>query len=154
MLAVSKFVLNIKHNNMVTLFRKILIRIGKIIPFVLAFIVVVGYIESTHAVYNELYEMCDDGSVILYTPISNYIGNIVYIDWFDVLLLYVLAVGLEFCWRNMLAVHYLLLNLAVRTLVEHFYIESSIVVGIASFMALCGLYCVYGGITIFLKNAK
>ncbi len=34
-------------------------------------------------------EMCDDGSVILYTPISNYIGKIVYIDWFDVLLLYV-----------------------------------------------------------------
>ena len=139
---------------MVTLFRKILIRSGKIIPFVLAFIVVVGYLESTHAVYNELYEMCDDGSVILYTPISNYIGNIVYIDWFDVLLLYILAVALEFCWRNMLAVHYLLLNLAVRTLVEHFYIESGIVVGIASFMALAGLYCVYGGITIFLKNAK
>lgn len=139
---------------MVTLFRKILIRSGKIIPFVLAFIVVVGYIESTYAVYNELYEMCDDGSVILYTPISNYIGNIVYIDWFDVLLLYVLAVALEFCWRNMLAVHYLLLNLAVRTLVEHFYIESGIVVGIASFMALAGLYCVYGGITIFLKSAK
>lgn len=82
---------------MVTLFRKILIRSGKTIPFVLAFIVVVGYIESTHAVYNELCEMCDDGSVILYTPISNYIGNIVYIDWFDVLLLYVLAVALEFC---------------------------------------------------------
>lgn len=139
---------------MVTLFRKILIRSGKIIPFVLAFIVAVGYLESTHAVYNELYEMCDDGSVILYTPISNYIGNIVYIDWFDVLLLYVLAVALEFCWRNMLAVHYLLLNLSVRTLVEHFYIESGIVVGIAGFMALAGLYCAYGGITIFLKSAK
>jgi hypothetical protein len=137
---------------MVTLFRKILIRSGKIIPFVLAFIVVVGYIESTHAVYNELYEMCDDGSVILYTPISNYIGNIVYIDWFDVLLLYVLAVALEFCWRNMLAVHYLLLNLAVRTLVEHFYIESCIVVGIASFMVLCGLCCVYGCIKILLTH--
>jgi len=90
--------------------------------------------------------------VILYTPISNYIGSIVYIDWFDVLLLYVLAVALEFCWRNMLAVHYLLLNLAVRTLVEHFYIGSGIVVGIASFMALCGLYCVYGGIKILLTH--
>ncbi|MEE1278963.1 MAG: hypothetical protein UHE86_07910 [Acutalibacteraceae bacterium] len=94
------------------------------------------------------------GDFVYYLPISNYIGNIVYIDWFDVLLLYVLAVALEFCWRNMLAVHYLLLNLAVRTLVEHFYIESGMVVGIASFMALAGLYCAYGGITIFLKNAK
>jgi len=55
---------------------------------------------------------------------------------------------------NILSVHYLLLNLAVRALVEHFYIESGIVVGLACFMALAGLYCVYGGITIFLKNAK
>ena len=139
---------------MVTLFRKVLIRSGKVIPFALAFVVAFGYIESTYAIHMELFEECEDGSVILYTPISNYIGSVIYIDWFDVLLLYILAVALEFCWRNMLAVHYLLLNLAVRTPVEHFYIESDIVVGLAGFMALCGLYCVYGGITIFLKSAK
>lgn len=139
---------------MVTLFRKILIRSGKVIPFILAFVVMIGYIESIYALITDNYEIYTDGDVVLFTPISNYIGNIVYIDWFDVLLLYVLAVALEFCWRNMLAVHYLLLNLAVRTLVEHFYIESGIVVSIASFMALAGLYCVCGGITIFLKSAK
>lgn len=137
---------------MVTLFRKILIRSGKVIPFILAFVVVVGYIESTYSLITDNYEMYSDGDVVLFTPISNYIGNIVYIDWFDVLLLYVLAVALEFCWRNMLAVHYLLLNLAVRTLVEHFYIESGIVVGIAGFMALAGLYCVYGGFKILLSK--
>ena len=107
---------------MVTLFRKVLIRSGKVIPFVLAFVVAFGYIESAYAIHMELFEECEDGSVILYTPISNYIGSVIYIDWFDVLLLYVLAVALEFCWRNMLAVHYLLLNLAIRTLVEHFYL--------------------------------
>lgn len=139
---------------MVTLFRKILIRSGKVIPFILAFVVMVGYIESTYALITENYEMYSDGDVVLFTPISNYIGNIVYIDWFDVLLLYVLAVALEFCWRNMLAVHYLLLNLAIRTLVEHFYIESGIVVGLASFMALYGLYCIYGGIKILLSSRK
>jgi hypothetical protein len=95
-----------------------------------------------------------EGGYVYYLPISNYIGNIVYIDWFDVLLLYILAIALEFCWRNMLAVHYLLLNLAVRTLVERFYIESGIVVGIASFMALAGLYCVCGGIKILLSSRK
>ena len=139
---------------MVTLFRKILIRSGKVIPFILAFVVVIGYIESTYALITDNYEMYSDGDVVLFTPISNYIGNMVYIDWFDVLLLYVLAVALEFCWRNMLAVHYLLLNLAIRTLVEHFYIESGIVIGIASFMALCGLYCVYGGIKILSSRKQ
>ena len=139
---------------MVTLFRKLLIRVGKVIPFVFAFIVVISHIESIFAILNDDIVLDFEGYYTYNVPISNYIGNIVYIDWFDVLLLYVLAVALEFCWRNMLAVHYLLLNLAVRTLVEHSYIESGIVVGIASFMALCGLYCVYGGITIFLKSAK
>ena len=137
---------------MVTLFRKILIRSGKVIPFILAFVVLIGYIESTCALITDNYEMYANGDIVLFTPISNYIGNMVYIDWFDVLLLYVLAVALEFCWRNMLAVHYLLLNLAVRTLVEHFYIESGIVVGLASFMALAGLYCVYGGFKILLSK--
>ena len=139
---------------MVTFFRKLLIRLGKVIPFVFAFIVVISHIESVYAILNDDIILDLEGCDSYNVPISNYIGNIVYIDWFDVLLLYVLAVALEFCWRNMLAVHYLLLNLAVRTLVEHFYIESGIVVGIASFMALAGLYCAYGGITIFLKNAK
>ena len=136
---------------MVTLFRKILIRTGKIIPFVFAFVVALSYIESIYAVSNEIMVADTEGGYVYYLPISNYIGNIVYIDWFDVLLLYILAIALEFCWRNMLAVHYLLLNLAVRTLVEHFYIESGIVVGIASFMALAGLYCVYGGIKMLLR---
>ena len=139
---------------MVTLFRKILIRSGKVIPFILAFVVVIGYVESTYALITDNYEMYADSDVVLFTPISNYIGSIVYIDWFDVLLLYILAVALEFCWRNMLAVHYLLLNLAVRTLVEHFYIESGIVVGLASFMALAGLYCTYGGIKILSSRKQ
>lgn len=139
---------------MVTLFRKILIQSGKVIPFILAFVVMIGYIESIYALITDNYEMYADGDVVLFTPISNYIGNIVYVDWFDVLLLYVLAVALEFCWRNMLAVHYLLLNLAVRTLLEHVYIGSGVVIGIASFMALAGLYCVYGGIKILLSSRK
>jgi hypothetical protein len=137
---------------MVTLFRKLLIRVGKVIPFVFAFIVVISHIESIFAILNDDIILDLEGYYTYNVPISNYIGNIVYIDWFDVLLLYILAIALEFCWRNMLAVHYLLLNLAVRTLVEHFYIESGIVVGIASFMALAGLYCVYGGFKILLSK--
>ena len=137
---------------MVTLFRKLLIRVGKVIPFVFAFIVVISHIESIFAILNDDIILDLEGYYTYNVPISNYIGSIIYIDWFDVLLLYVLAVALEFCWRNMLAVHYLLLNLAVRTLVEHFYIESGIVVGIASFMALAGLYCVCGGFKILLSK--
>ena len=71
---------------MVTLFRKILIRTGKIIPFVFAFVVALSYIESIYAVSNEIMVADTDGGYVYYLPIRNYIGNIVYIDWFDVLL--------------------------------------------------------------------
>lgn len=137
---------------MVNFFRKLLIRFGKVIPFILSFVVVVGYCESIFALMNDTYEECIDGSIILYTPISNYIGNIVYIDWFDVFLLYILAVALEYCKYNLRAVHYLLLNLAVRTLVERFYLDWWVVVSLASFMALLGLYCVYGGFKMIPKQ--
>ena len=139
---------------MVTLFRKLLIRVGKVIPFVFAFIVVISHIESIYAILNDDIILDLEGYYTYNVPISNYIGNIVYIDWFDVLLLYILAIALEFCWRNMLAVHYLLLNMAVRTLVEHVYVEGGIFVGLASFMALCGLYCVYGGIKILSSRKQ
>lgn len=82
---------------MVTLFRKLLIRVGKVIPFVFSFVVALSYIESIYAVSNEIMIADTYGDFVYYLPISNYIGNIVYIDWFDVLLLYVLAVALEFC---------------------------------------------------------
>ena len=131
-----------------------LIRAGKVYPFLLAMMVCLGYSEMVYSILTNRIAVDEYGLEVYYCPITFFLSDIVYIDWFDVLLLYVLAVALEFCWRNMLAVHYLLLNLAVRTLVEHFYIESGIVVGLASFMALCVLYCVCGGITIFFNSTK
>ena len=45
-------------------------------------------------------------------------------------------------------------NPEFRTLTEHFYLNLWIVVGLAGFMALAGLYCVYGGIKILLSSRK
>lgn len=130
---------------MVNLFRKLLIRIGKIIPFVFAFIVVISHVESICAILNDDIILDLEGYYSYNVPISNYIGNIVYVDWFDVFLLYILAIALEFCKYNMRAVHFLLLNLFIRALLEHFYLDTLVVVHLCAFMALLGLYCVYGG---------
>lgn len=137
---------------MTNLFRRLLIRMGKAIPFVFAFIVAFGYCETIYALANGNMIIDIDGDYIYNIPITFFIGNIVYIDWFDVLLLYILAVALEFCKYNMRAVHFLLLNLLVRTLVEHVYIDESIIIALASFMALAGLYCVYGGFKILFTK--
>lgn len=139
---------------MITFFRKLLIRVGKIIPFVFAFIVMVSHIETAYAVLNDNIILDLEGHYTYDVPISNYIGNIFYIDWFDVLIVWILCVALELCFRAFRCAFYLTLNLPVRFALEHVYLDWWIVVGIASFMALAGLYCVCGGIKIFLKSAK
>lgn len=137
---------------MVHLFRKLLIRIGKVIPFVLAFIVVLGYVEIIYAHGNNLTVMIDDEFETYYTPLSNFIGNIIYIDWFDVLLVWILCFALELCKYSFRCAYYLLLNMFVRAALEYFYLDNGIVVGLASFMALLGLYCVYGGIKVLTNK--
>lgn len=139
---------------MVTLFRKLLIRTGKAIPFVLAFIVAFSHSELIYAIASGNMIEDAEGVLFYYAPISNYIGNVVYVDWFDVLMLYIMAVALEFCKHNFRCVHYLLLNIAVRFALEHFYFDEGIVVGIASVMALCGLYCACGGIRMLIATKK
>ena len=94
------------------------------------------------------------GGFVYYLPISNYIGNIVYIDWFDVLLIWILCFALELCKYSFRCAYLITLNLPFRWLVAHVSMPDGIVVGLYVFMALAGLYCAYGGITIFLKSAK
>ncbi len=130
---------------MITLFRRLLIRFGKVIPFIFAAIVSFGYIELGHAIYTNSVIDIETDYIAYYTPISDAIGNVVYIDLLDVLLLYVLAIALEFCKYNLRAVHYLALNLAVRFVVESVSLDAWALIPLCAFMAILGLYCVYGG---------
>lgn len=59
--------------------RRTLITIGKMIPFVLCFIVSIAYLETIYALFFEQYLYFWD-CTILNTPISFYIGNIMEYD--------------------------------------------------------------------------
>lgn len=130
-----------------------MIRTGKIIPFLFAAIVAFGYCENIYAIICGNVVELPSNEIIYYCPISLWIGNVVYIDWVDVFLLYILAFALEFCKYNFRAVHYLLLNLAVRLLLENVSLSENVIIPIAWFMALFGAYCVYGGFNV-LSNTK
>ena len=108
---------------MVLLFRKLLIRIGKFLPFLFVFIVLIGYVENVYAVYFDIIRTDIDGQPYLYTPITNFIADFIYIDWIDITMLYVICIALELCWKTFLCVHLLVANLAVRYVVEHVYIQ-------------------------------
>jgi hypothetical protein len=139
---------------MVTLFRKLLIRLGKTIPFVLAFILLVGYVETTYSIITSNMIIDAEENIIYNLPISFFLADIVYIDWLDVLLVWILCVALELCKYSFRCAYLTTLNLPFRWLVAHVSMPDGIIIGLYVFMALCGLYCVYGGITIFLKSAK
>lgn len=139
---------------MVTLFRKLLIRLGKTIPFVLAFILLVGYVETIYSVITNNTIVDAEENIIYNLPTSFFLADIVYIDWLDVLLVWILCVALELCKYSFRCAYLITLNLPFRWLVSHVSMPDGIVIGIYVFMALAGLYCVCGGITIFLKSAK
>lgn len=138
---------------MIKFFRKLLIRIGKVSPFVLAVIVAAGYAENLYAMLNEQYEVLANGEVILFTPISNYLGSLVYIDWWDALILWVLCIALELCKYAFRCAKFLTLMLPMRYAVEHFALGNNTLIIISAIMALFGTYCVYGGFKV-LSNIK
>lgn len=139
-------------NGISLFFRKLLIRIGKVIPFLLAFILLVNYLEIIYSIAYDVTIMDFNGYLIYTTPISNHIGDMVYIDWFDVLLVYVLCFALELCKYTFRCAHLLLLNSAFRFVVERFDIPNSIIIALCVFMALCAIICLYGGIRILIDN--
>ena len=137
---------------MVTLFRKLLIRLGKTIPFVLAFILLVGYVETIYSIITNNTIIDAEENIIYNLPISFFLANIVYIDWFDVLLVWILCFALELCKYSFRCAYLITLNLPFRWLVEHVSMSDGTIIGIASFMALCGLYCIYGGIVVLTNK--
>lgn len=89
-----------------------------------------------------------DGNNLLALTISDFIGNIIYVDWFDVLIVWILCVALELCEYSFRCAYYITLNLAVRLTLETLSLENNIIIPLFAFMAILGLYCVYGGIRI------
>lgn len=99
---------------MINAFRKALIRLGKIIPFVLCFIVCVSYIEDVYALYTNSYIEFADG-VYLYKPISWAIGNQLEYNISHLAVLCVLSIAISTCLYNKLACLYLGINLLEKS---------------------------------------
>ena len=98
---------------MINTFRRALIRLGKIIPFVLCFIVCVSYTEDAHALFNDSYMEFSDG-IYLYKPISWAIGNHLEYNISHLAVLCVLSIAISTCIYNKLACLYLGINLAEK----------------------------------------
>lgn len=95
---------------MINKFRRLLIRIGKILPFVMCFIVLIGYVESCIALYFSDYVLYGNDT-ILNTKVSFAINKFIEYDIQMLVVLCIISIAIQTCFYNKLACIYLGVNL-------------------------------------------
>lgn len=135
---------------MINAFRRALIRLGKVIPFVLCFIVCWSYIEDVYALCTNSYiEFADD--IYLYKPISWAIGNHLEYNISHLAVLCVLSISIQTCLYNKLSCLYLGINLFEKSYFD-FELEPTAIYIICTLNIIVAGYLTYKGITILTKT--
>ena len=94
--------------------RRLLINVGKILPFVVCFIVLISYIENIYALTIEDY-MYYDGYYVLNKQVSNFIGSIFEYNIQTLAVLVLISFAISTCVYNKLACLYLGINLLEKS---------------------------------------
>ena len=135
---------------MIYAFRRALIRLGKIAPFVLCFIVCVSYMENVYALFTNSYMEFADG-VYLYKPISWAIGNQLEYNISHLAVLCVLSIAISTCLYNKLACLYLGISLLEKSYFD-FELEPIWIYIICTINIIIASYLVFKGVKILLKH--
>lgn len=106
------------NHQSVTKARILLIRLGKLSPFLVCFLVLISYIENLYALIFDEYILFDN-ALVLYKPISNFIGDYFEYNLITVILLIVISIAVETCIWNKLCIAYL----AIQLYEKHFFVS-------------------------------
>ena len=126
-----------------------LIRLGKILPFVICFIVAMSYLETLFSlITNKLVDWC--GYTIPNTPLSFFIG--LYFEYNAQMLavMTILSVAIETCRWNKLACLYLGINLIEKSYFD-FELDIETIYCICIINIIASTYLTYKGIKIITK---
>lgn len=134
---------------MVNRFRRLLIRFGKILPFLLCFVVLIVYVESFVALYTQDFLSLGNYTT-LNTPISFWIAKRFEYDMLTLFAATILSVSIQTCVWNKMSLVYLALHLVSCRYIEaqELYPEYIYLICIIN-IAICGVFC-YKGIKILL----
>lgn len=130
--------------------RRLLINLGKALPFIVCFLVFLSYMEGTCAVLTENYIYFRD-YVLPNKPISFAIGEYFEYDIMSVLVMFIISVAVETCVWNKLAVLYLALHLVLKSYLD-FELEPYAIYAISISQILISGFFVYKGVRILLSN--
>lgn len=124
--------------------RATLIRIGKVLPFVICLIVLISYAESCIGLYKHDFILYDDYAIIN-KPISFFIGNYFEYNVQMLIVLCIISIAVETCIYNKLACVYLGVNLIEKSYFN-FELEPTYIYIICITNIIVSSYLIYKGI--------
>lgn len=126
-----------------------LIRLGKVLPFVVCFVVSISYFETAFNVAtNDLFVW--DGVIIPNKPISWLLGHYFEYNIQMLFVLVILSIATQTCLWNKLACAYLGINLAEKSYFD-FELEPTTIYIICFINIAVSFYLTFKGIKILLK---
>lgn len=135
---------------MLNAFRRFLIRLGKMLPFMLCFIVMIVYVESFFALYTQDFLLYNE-HITLNTPISFMIANVFEYDMLTIFIATILSVAIQTCIWNKVALLYLVLHLFSCNYIEARELEPTTIYIICTLNIIVAGYLTYKGIKILRK---
>lgn len=136
---------------MINKFRRLLIRVGKILPFIVCLLILLQYAETAFALLLSDFLVYDD-MVIPNTPISFFIGRYFEYNLQMFVVLCIISIAIETCLANKACCVYLGVNLYEKSYFSNveLYPEYIYVICIANIL-ICVFFC-YKGIKILTKT--
>lgn len=135
---------------MILWFRKLLIRFGKVLPFVICVVVLINYAETAFALATSHF-LLFDGIVIPNTPLSFLVGLYFEYNLQFLLVLVVLSIAISTCVYNKLACAYLGFNLLEKSYFD-FELEPTYIYMICIVNIIIATWLVYKGFETSFKQ--
>ena len=132
-------------------FRRLLIRIGKTMPFLLCFLVFVNYSETLIALATSDY-LAYDGMVIPNTRISFLVGKYFEYDLSMLIVLIVVSISVNTCFWNKAACLYLGANLYEKSFFETNMYDNEVYYAVCAINIILASYLTLKGIRILINN--
>ena len=127
-----------------------LIRLGKVLPFVICFIVMLSYSETVFKLAtNDLFSWC--GIVIPSKPISWFISGYFEYNLQMLFVLVILSIAIQTCVYNKMACGYLGVNLAEKSYFD-FELEPTAIYIICLANIIVAGYLTWKGISLYLHK--
>lgn len=130
--------------------RIFLIELGKMLPFVVCFIVLISYTEDLFALTVDNYVVYD-GSLVLNKPISWWIGQYFEYNLITVVILLTISVAIQTCVWNKLDILYLAIQLIEKQYFDTIELYPEYIYAICLANIVASGFLVYKGILVLIK---